>query len=60
MTDNLPDIKQFSVELDKHYFVRKSPGVERKEALVSREMLEGLKRIEAKLDKIMQSMKEPI
>jgi hypothetical protein len=44
-------------ELEKQAFIRKSPGDERKDALVDREILEGLKRIEDKIDKMMGEKK---
>ena len=44
--------RRLPTDIEQQYFKRQSPGVERKEALVSHEILEGLRRIEQKLDKI--------
>jgi hypothetical protein len=44
-------------ELEKQAFIRKSPGDERKDALVSLEIIQGLKRIEDKLDKLIKEGK---
>jgi hypothetical protein len=41
-------------EHDRSQFIRKSPGDERKDALVSRQLLQGLKDIEDKLDKVLK------